>query len=29
MAPDLLKQIDLDYLAGNPSRQGGKNTRSG
>jgi two-component system, cell cycle sensor histidine kinase and response regulator CckA len=27
MAPDLLKQIDLDYLAGNPTRQGGKNPR--
>ncbi|MDD1670427.1 MAG: PAS domain-containing protein, partial [Methanomicrobiales archaeon] len=29
MAPDLLKQIDLDYLAGNPSHEGGKNPRSG
>jgi hypothetical protein len=28
MAPDLLKQIDLDYLAGNPTREGGKDLRS-
>ena len=29
MAPDLLRQIDLDYLSGDSTRQGGKNPRSG